>query len=286
MKDYGRERKMVKKQLIMEKALELFAKQGFEATSVQQITDQCGISKGAFYLSFISKDELIIALIDQFMEQVFSDIDHIVRTKQDEKTLLFEYYYVSFQSFNQHRDFANILMKEYTQSLNEKLILKMHNFDKLINTTILLMIDRIYGEKIEHTKYDLLYCIKGFTRMYSELFLYQNIPMDIKLLCKSLVEKTDLLAHGMTLPFLNIKQMEVPVIQMQGDVTKEQMDSLISEKAEEMEDSIEKESLLLLREQVLDQTYSLAITKGLLENIRNHPHCKWIAYLLGRYFDL
>lgn len=39
---------MVKKQLIMDKALELFAKQGFEATSVQQITDHCGISKGAF----------------------------------------------------------------------------------------------------------------------------------------------------------------------------------------------------------------------------------------------
>ena len=43
---------MTKKQLIMEKAAELFAKQGFEATSVQQITDYCGISKVPFiYLS-------------------------------------------------------------------------------------------------------------------------------------------------------------------------------------------------------------------------------------------
>ena len=30
---------MSKKQLIMEKATELFANQGFEATSIQQITD-------------------------------------------------------------------------------------------------------------------------------------------------------------------------------------------------------------------------------------------------------
>ena len=59
----------------MEKALELFAKQGFEATSVQQITEHCGISKGAFYLSFKSKDELILALIDHFMMQITSDID-------------------------------------------------------------------------------------------------------------------------------------------------------------------------------------------------------------------
>ena len=67
---------MIKKQLIMEKALELFAKQGFEATSVQQITEHCGISKGAFYLSFKSKDELILALIDYFMTQFTSDIDY------------------------------------------------------------------------------------------------------------------------------------------------------------------------------------------------------------------
>lgn len=272
---------MVKKQLIMEKALELFAKQGFEATSVQQITDQCGISKGAFYLSFKSKDELIIALIDQFMEQIFSDIDHLVKNKKDTENLLFEYYYVSFQSFKEHSQFANILMKEYTQSLNEKLILKMHYYDKLGNTVILLMIDRIYGEKAEHIKYDLLYCIKGFMRMYSELFLYQLVPLDIDLLCQSLVEKTDLLAHGMTLPFLKKELMESST---QGEVTKEQLTSIIEEKVKEMEDSIEKESLQLLKEQVDERTFSPAIIKGLLENIRNHPHCKWIAYLLSRFF--
>ncbi|MCC3358115.1 TetR/AcrR family transcriptional regulator [Bacillus sp. REN16] len=278
---------MVKKQLIMEKALELFAKQGFEATSVQQITDQCGISKGAFYLSFKSKDELIIALIDQFIEQIFTDIDQVVRSKNSKKNLLYEYYYVSFQSFKQHTDFANILMKEYTQSLNEKLILKMHYFDKLINSDILLLIDRIYGEKVKHTKYDLLYCIKGFTRMYSELFLFQGIPfdLDMNLLCRSLVEKTNLLAQGMTLSFLNQEHMDFSGFQLQSEVTKEQIVSLIEEKVKEMDDSIVKESLLLLQEQTLDQTYSLAIIKGLLENIRNHPHCKWIAYLLGRYFD-
>ncbi|MEH7386052.1 helix-turn-helix domain-containing protein [Bacillus sp. JJ1521] len=277
---------MVKKQLIMEKALELFAKQGFEATSVQQITDQCGISKGAFYLSFKSKDELIIALIDQFMEQVFTDIDHLVRTNKNEKNLLYDFYYVSFQSFKQHTDFANILMKEYTQSLNEKLILKMHNFNKLINTTILLMIERIYGEKIKDTKYDLLYCIKGFTRMYSELFLYQDFPIDVEVLCRSLVEKTELLAHGMTIPFLQKEHIEWSIFQSQGDVTKDQLILMIEQKVKEMEDSIEKESLLLLQEQVHEQTFKLAIIKGLLENIRNNPHCKWIAYLLGRNFEL
>ncbi|WP_453992272.1 TetR/AcrR family transcriptional regulator [Bacillus nitroreducens] len=276
---------MVKKQLIMEKALELFAKQGFEATSVQQITDQCGISKGAFYLSFKSKDELIIALIDQFMEQIITDIDYIVRNKLDNENLLHEFYYVSFQSFKQHSDFANILMKEYTQSLNEQLILKMREFDKLMNTTILLLIERVYGEKAEHIKYDLLYCIKGFMSMYSELFLTQKVLFDVEILCQSLVEKTNLMAEGITIPFLNIEEMDLSFISVEDDMTKEQVTSIITEKIQEMEDSIERESLLLLQGQVDDRTYRPAIIKGLIHNLRNHPQCKWIALVLSRYFN-
>ena len=45
---------------------------------------------------------------------------------------------------------------------------------------------------------------------------------------------------------------------------------------DEMDESIEKESLILLEQQLLETTLSPAIVKGLIENIRNHPHCKWI----------
>lgn len=96
---------MVKKQLIMDKAMELFAYQGFEATSIQQITECCGISKGAFYLSFKSKDELIMALIDRFMEDILVDIDYIVKTTNDEE-LLYSFYYANFQSFQKHPKYS------------------------------------------------------------------------------------------------------------------------------------------------------------------------------------
>ena len=120
---------MIKKQLIMEKAMELFAKQGFEATSVQQITDHCGISKGAFYLSFKSKDELIIALIDHFMTQFISDIDYEVKEMNKNEELLYNFYFTTFQSFHKHSDFAKVLMKEPAQSFNEELIEKLHIYD-------------------------------------------------------------------------------------------------------------------------------------------------------------
>jgi len=268
----------------MEKSLELFAKQGFEATSVQQITEHCGISKGAFYLSFKSKDELITALIDDFMMQITSDIDYLVRNTKNEY-LLYEFYYAIFHAFHKHSDFANVLLKEQSHTFNKELILKIQYYEKGIENAILLMIERLYGDGVKDTKYDLIYCIKGFMNTYTQLFVFYTVPLDLKLLTESLVEKTTLLAKHTTVPFVTQELRQMFKQPMNEDVTKEQILEIITQKTGEMEESIEKESLILLKQQLLESTLSPAIVKGLLENIRNHPHCKWISYLLRRYFE-
>ncbi|MFJ8063609.1 TetR/AcrR family transcriptional regulator [Psychrobacillus sp. NPDC096426] len=277
---------MNKKQLIMEKALDLFAKQGFETTSVQQITEHCGISKGAFYLSFKSKDELILSLIDYFMTQFISDIDYQVKNANNDE-LLFKFYHTTFQSFVQHSDFAKILMNEQAQTFHKKeLIEKMHIYDRLLDKVTLTMVERLYGEEIIHTKYDLVYCIKGLMSNYSKLLLFYNAPLDLKLLSASLVEKTNLLAKHATIAFISEDFIQLIELPAQKEVTKEQLLEMIAQKIEETEESIEKESLILLKQQLLQPTLSPAIIKGLIENIRNHPHCKWISYLLRSYFNL
>nr|WP_263323841.1 TetR/AcrR family transcriptional regulator [Neobacillus sp. Marseille-Q6967] len=277
---------MIKRQLIMDKALELFAQQGFEATSVQQITEHCGISKGAFYLSFKSKDELILALIDHFMMQITSDIDYIVNNTKDDNNLLYEFYYAIFNSFHLHSDFAKILMKEQAQSFNQELIQKIHYYDRLIGKSILSMLERLYGDGVKHIKYDLMYCIKGFMSTYSHLFIFYKVPLDLELLSKSLVEKTNLLAKHTTVPFISNELIDMVHQPVYEEITKEQIIVIIDQNIEEMEASIEKESLILLKGELIEPGLKPAIIKGLLENIRNHPHCKWSSFLLRGYFKL
>lgn len=277
---------MVKKQLIMEKALELFAKQGFEATSVQQITEHCGISKGAFYLSFKSKDELIMALINQFMMQFTSDIDYVVKNSNTDE-LLYDFYYTSYSFFLQHSDFAKVFIKEQIQSFNEEFIEKIRYFDRLFDEIILSMIERLYGEDTQEIKYDIGYCIKSFMGMYSELFFYYNVQMDIPLLVQSLVEKTNLIAKHMTIPFISHEFYQAYKKQVnEVELTKKDILEMIDQKLKEMDMSIEKESLILLKQEVSHPTLAPVLVNGLLENIRNHPHCKWITYLLRSYFKL
>ncbi|MET3697836.1 TetR family transcriptional regulator [Bacillus oleivorans] len=51
-----------RKQLVIAKAHQLFIEKGFQATSIQDILDYSGISKGTFYNYFSSKNELLIAI--------------------------------------------------------------------------------------------------------------------------------------------------------------------------------------------------------------------------------
>lgn len=275
---------MAKKQLIMEEALKLFAEKGFELTSVQQITDACGISKGAFYLSFKSKDELISSMVDHFMRQLIIQVDQVVRDVENEEEILYKFYTTIFTSFYKHADFAKFFVKEQMKSFDEELFLKSQMYIAEMDKTILSMIEKLYGDAIEETKYDLIYTINGLVKAYSHLFVFYNFPLDADALAKSLVEKTNILAKHMTKPFLT---GELPLVNeslVNGKVSKEYLLEVIEQNIREVEGKIEKESLHLLKEELSSPTLSPAIVKGLIHNIEKEPVCQWMAYVLEDYF--
>jgi len=71
--------KTVKKEHIINKAIEFFSNNGFSGTRIDEITDALGIAKGTFYLYFKSKKELLIDCIGQLTtivvpKEVWEDI--------------------------------------------------------------------------------------------------------------------------------------------------------------------------------------------------------------------
>ena len=60
---------------ILKSALHLFAEQGYEHTGVSQICRNAGISKGAFYHHFCSKDDLFLRLLDDWTESIHLQIN-------------------------------------------------------------------------------------------------------------------------------------------------------------------------------------------------------------------
>ncbi len=64
-----------KKKLILETALELFAENGYHATSISQIAKKAGISKGLTYNYFESKKDILDELIASGFNEVYDNFD-------------------------------------------------------------------------------------------------------------------------------------------------------------------------------------------------------------------
>ena len=58
------------KERILDAATELFARKGFDGTRVQEIADAAGVNKAMLYYYFRNKDELLMAVIERFIEGI------------------------------------------------------------------------------------------------------------------------------------------------------------------------------------------------------------------------
>ncbi len=61
----------VRRAQILGAALRCFGEKGFHGSKIDDISHACGLSKGAIYWHFESKEEIFLALFDGFDEEIF-----------------------------------------------------------------------------------------------------------------------------------------------------------------------------------------------------------------------
>jgi AcrR family transcriptional regulator len=65
---------------LLEAAAKVFAARGYQGASIDQIAAEAGLSKGAVYWNFASKDELFLALLEERIDKRMEEIIGILRT--------------------------------------------------------------------------------------------------------------------------------------------------------------------------------------------------------------
>jgi AcrR family transcriptional regulator len=63
---------------VLAAAVELFATNGFDGTSVQEIVERAQVTKGALYHYFTSKDDLLYEIYHTLLSVQLADLDHIL----------------------------------------------------------------------------------------------------------------------------------------------------------------------------------------------------------------
>ena len=101
-----------KRKKIIDKAWELFAKNGYEETKVEDITKELGVSKGSFYTYFATKDELLYEILGKIKKEIIDTLETIDTNQMPEKIL---------------EDYANTKMNNAVKILNN---MRLNNVEK------------------------------------------------------------------------------------------------------------------------------------------------------------
>jgi AcrR family transcriptional regulator len=63
---------------LMEAAAKVFSKRGLQQASVDEVAEDAGYTKGAFYANFKSKEELFLAMLDERFAERLEELDRVV----------------------------------------------------------------------------------------------------------------------------------------------------------------------------------------------------------------
>ncbi len=116
-----------KKTLIMDVALELFAKEGFHSTTISHIAKHAGISKGLMYNYFESKEALLSAILKRSIIEIYKyfDINKDGYLTEEE----FEFFVRRFfQILNEKKTFWRVLVQILLQKeVREEFLKSFHS---------------------------------------------------------------------------------------------------------------------------------------------------------------
>jgi AcrR family transcriptional regulator len=97
---------------ILSAAVELFARQGFAATEVQQIADRAGVGKGTVYRHFVNKDKLFLAAADLGLRQLKDAVNQSAADLVTPLARLRAGVVAFLQFFRQHPEFVDLMIQE------------------------------------------------------------------------------------------------------------------------------------------------------------------------------
>lgn len=166
-------KKNQKRKKILDKAWELFKKNGYEETKVEDITSELGISKGSFYTYFKTKDEVLYEILEKVKKQNMERINKINVAQEPDKIL--EDYVISKMNYTV-KLLNNMKISSIDKNLSNS---KLKNFFEELKKISIEFIKKNIVEKfnkINGNKYN-LEIISEFVYLAIEEFLFNEFVL-------------------------------------------------------------------------------------------------------------
>ena len=105
---------------IMEAAMTVFARNGFAPTRMDDIAQEAGVSKATLYLYFTSKDDLIVAILQAFFEEGFTELGALLASDRSVSTSLIVWTRQRMQEMRDHAAYLSIGFEFYAVAARQQ----------------------------------------------------------------------------------------------------------------------------------------------------------------------
>lgn len=275
-----------KRKYIIRTAMELFSVKGSSATSMQEIAEHCGMSKGSLYLHFKSKVELEISIYNhcyQMLQEHLIEVDQ--QTGLSAKESLRKQIEVLLSLVLELREFLLMQLRDWVthgKKNMEPQCVKDNNL-MLLNWAQ-TRLERVYGSAIAPYAADLTLFLHGSFGSYIRLLFDPRISISIQQMSEHLMFALDQLSEGFLQkrphPLFSSEMLEqwahegisglasdqhpLQVIKSMKNRVKNL--SLPAERKEEVLDSLH-----ILEQEIVELQPRRVILQGMLRNLENIP---------------
>lgn len=128
------------KEKITEQSVRLFEQKGFSETSIQDIVDSLGVTKGTFYYYFSSKEELLLDIHLRYIDGLLKHQEEILQdSTRSCKQKLFDIVHMLISNIKQQKSSAKIFFREMRHVNEERLALIIPKRDQFRTNVELLV---------------------------------------------------------------------------------------------------------------------------------------------------
>jgi AcrR family transcriptional regulator len=169
---------------------QLFMEKGYVDTSVQDILERNGISKGTFYKYFSSKSQLLISLLSSLQESLILQREKVAIEHKGDNQKVFEEQMIFMLNFAEKNKIPEII--ESTLVLNE--VKTFHYIEKLKAATFNWIYERfqqIFPAKTSPYLFDEAVLLEGMLNNMFKMNKALNYPLPIEQIVRYCMKRTE-----------------------------------------------------------------------------------------------
>jgi AcrR family transcriptional regulator len=278
-----------KEKKIIEAGISLFAKKGYSSTSIQEIVDACGISKGAFYLYFKSKEALMLAAFKYQFQAIQSKLDSLSITDLTPRETFIAQLEAQLEEIQKNKEFIIMQTREQTIPINPEIEKFIRKITQEIYSFYHTSLINIYGTTIERYIHDLNTILQGIVHSYLKLIIFDKASIDLHKLATYILRRIDDLVTGFTHsneePFLTKKFVE-KLSELYPEPTKEDLVRQIKISKDKVESEDMIITLEVLEAEIEMETPRIPVIRGMLGNLIDVPSLENLKTKIEKFFNL